>query len=236
VTTPDDPDAGQPTPEQPPTPPQQPAYYGQPPAPYYYGPPAPTQANRGVWFAIGAGSMFVLGLVGSFGLFLIPGLFFFSEPNFDNFDEGDYEAGYSYYVDQQSVVDAVEVPCNKMLDAGDQIKFFTDPDKAAVTIKAFAVTAQEIADAIGTASPNRDSKLWRADWEKLAHNLQTYATDLTKVGNDAGLDTFAEMGEAPIMVRMADSSNANCEIPEVVVALDPENANYYEEYGKFESY
>ncbi|GAA3530534.1 hypothetical protein GCM10022234_29680 [Aeromicrobium panaciterrae] len=234
MSTPDDP-TGQP--DQPPVGPP-PGYHPQPAAPYYYGPPAPQPANRGVWFAIGAGSMFALGLIGMFGMFfLFPFIFFagLGDPDFDEgeFDEGDFESSYVYYVDQKSVVDAVEVPCNAMMTAGDKIKLFTEPDAAAASISAFAGTARGIADAIGSASPDNDSKQWQADWEKLAHELDTFATDLRKVGNDAWLDTFAEPGEAPIMLRMAGSSDANCEIPQTIFDLDPANSEYFMENGDY---
>lgn len=174
--------------------------------------------------------MFALGLVGMFVMFLIPGLLFFGDPDVDEFDEGDFDSGYVYYVDQKSVVDAVEVPCNAMMTAGDKIELFTDPGKAAVAIREFAVTTQGIADAIDSAKPDNDSKQWRDDWEDLTHSLETFATDLDKLGNDAWLDTFAVPGEAPIMVRMAYSSDANCEVPAAVFTMDPANTEYYMEY------
>lgn len=182
--------------------------------------------------------MFALGLIGMFVMFfLFPFIFFagLGDPDFDegDFDEGDFDSAYVYFVDQKSVVDAVEVPCNAMMAAGDKIELFTEPADAAVSISAYATTARGIADAIGSASPNHDSKQWQADWEKLAHNLDTFATDLRKIGNDAWLDTFAEPGVAPIMVRMAGSSEANCEIPQMLFDLDPANSEYFMEYGDY---
>lgn len=172
--------------------------------------------------------MLALGLVGLFALGVILAIV---EGESDEYPEGDYESGYVYYVDQKSVVDAVELPCNRMMAAGDAIELFTTPAKAAVSIKAFAVEAQGIADAIDRADPDSDSKQWRDDWDKLSDNLETFAIDLNKYGNDAFLNTYTVLGEAPIMVRMAYSSEANCEVPPAIFAMDTDNSDYYMEFS-----
>ncbi len=232
VTNPDDPYAGRPAPEhsaapeQPATPPVQPAYYGQP-TPYYYGPPTPNPPSRVAWFAIGAGSMLALGLVGLFVLGLIISIV---EDESDG-DGGLDEDSYSYYyVDQQSVLNAVEEPCKDMIDAGRQIHPFDEPKQAVGGIKEFAVTAQKVADAIGTADPNSDSQLWRKDWETLADDLNAYADNLATLGRDTEFGPLVPTDEAPVMFRMALSSEADCEVPAIVVALDTQNAGTYSDY------
>lgn len=215
------------SPEQPaPRPVAQGGYPGQPAASYYYGPPPPQPANRGVWFAIGAGSMLGLGLIAAFGMFfLLPFIFFAGDPHFDDFDEGFDE--YAYYVDQRSVLDAVTEPCAEMREAGTEIKLFGDPDDVATRIEAFSVTAQDIADAIGGANPNDDSQQWQADWETLSEDLAAYATNLAEVGENATFTSLQPFGDRPLMVRMEFSSDADCEVPLVVYAMDPQNAGFY---------
>ena len=149
----------------------------------------------------------------------------------DDYEGGDGGGEYGYYyVDQRSVLKAVDDPCEDMIDAGRKIKPFDDPGKAAPPIRAFAVSAQKVADAIGTANPNADSQLWREDWEALAEALDTYADDLVSVGSNAAFTSLDPMDEAPLMFRMALSSDADCEVPAIVVAFDTVNAGTYYDY------
>ena len=172
-----------------------------------------------MWFAIGASSMFLLCACAAIMLLIV----FASEPDLG--EPLDEDEDY-YYVEQASVLEAVEKPCEDMRVAGAKIGVFDDPKKAAVEIEAFAVAAQGVADAIASADPNRDSQKWQADWEKLSSDLTAYAGNLRDAGGGALFSSIHPAGEMPVMVRMVYSSDANCEVPSVVVAMDPEVDEY----------
>lgn len=167
--------------------------------------------------------MLVVGLVGLVVLGLILSIV---GGEFDEYADDSY-----YYVDQTSVLDAVEGPCEDMLEAGAEVEMFDDPKNMASAIKTFAVTAQGVADAIASANPNQDSKEWQADWETLSSDLTAYAGNLSDAGAGALYSSTHPSGEMPAMVRMAYGSDAYCEVPSVIVALDPEvdeyNSGYY---------
>lgn len=219
MSSPDDPSAQQP--EQPATPPvvPPPGYYGQPAAPYYYGPPAPTPANRGVWFAIGAGSMFAVVFVGLFVLFLIPGFLFLGAPGFDEGYDESFDEGYAYYVDQSSVLRAVEGPCANMRSAASDIDMFSNPKDASAEFKAFTLAIKGVVEAIDAGDPNSDSRLWRDDWKVLSAALDTYADGLAAKGVSPKFRPLAD-DKQPLLDRMRFSSEADCEVPAVIEALD----------------
>lgn len=219
MSTPEDPYAGQPAPDHgTPTEPQQ-GYYAQPAAPYYYGPPPQKVPSRGAWFAIGAGSMFALGVVGFFGFFIFMGLMFS-----DGFEEDGAE--YAYYVDQESVVEAVDGLCSNMRSAAYEIKVFSGPEDASVDIARFTLAIKGIVEAIDSADPNSDSKLWRDDWQTLGADLDTYAADLKTKGDDAVFTSITD--DVPTIARMSYSSDADCEVPQVIEGLDPNLADYWD--------
>jgi len=166
--------------------------------------------------------MFGLGVVGVIGFFTIVGLLLGD-------DFGDYEDGY-YYVDQTSVVRAVEEPCANMRSAASDIQLFGDPKAAATDIKGFVIAAQGIVDAIDAHDPNADSRKWRDDWKSLNGDLTTYADDLSTKGPAAVFASSTTIDDEPVMTRMAYSSDANCEVPQVIMAFDRENAQAYANY------
>ena len=200
-------------------PPQQPAYYGQPPAPYYYGVPPQKAPSRVAWFFIGAGSMFTLGVIALFGFFMFIGFLF--EEGFD-----DPEDGY-YYVDQSAVVDAVEGPCANMRSAADEIQLFSDPKTASADITGFTLAIRGIVDAIDAHDPNSDAKKWRDDWKALSADLDTYAGDLATQGSAATFSSLTEVDDEPTIARMSYSSEADCEVPRIIEALDPDLSDYW---------
>lgn len=212
MSTPEDPYAGPPGQPPLPGPPQQQVYYGQPlAAPYYYGTPPQNIPDRGVWFAIGAGSVIGLLLLGFAGIMLFA--FAAGEP-----ERGDYDDDY-YYVEQGSVLRAVEGPCANMRSAASDIDMFSDPRGASADIKAYTLAIKGVVEAIDASDPNSDSKQWRDDWKSLGTALDTYADELAAKGTSSKFRPLTD-GKQPLLDRMHYSSESNCEVPAVIVALD----------------
>lgn len=203
MTTPELPDTAEPVPP--------------PPAPYYYGPSSPQVPSRTLWFGIGAGTVLGVLILGFGSLTLYA--FVASDPS-----------GKTYYVNQSSVVNAVEEPCQTLRTAAAEIELFDDPKAASEDIKAVVEAAQGIIRAIYANEPNRDSRLWRDDWKLLAANLDDYANDLAELGKNAEFASPMSEVETPVMARMSHGSDASCDVPQVIEAMDPLLDDYYDGY------
>ncbi len=161
----------------------------------------------------------MFGLLAFGGLALV--VFAVSGPDYYS-DEADY-----YFVDQSSVVNSVEEPCDTMRSEATHIRLIGQPRNTAADLRDFALTITGIIEAIDANDPNEDSRKWRADWNSLQNDLETYADNLAGQGAAAEYITSVGADELPIMLRMAYASDADCEVPAVIEALDTENAEYY---------
>ena len=113
-----------------------------------------------------------------------------------------------------------------MRAAAAKIRLFGEPTVAATDIRAVSVAITGIVDAINANDPDADSRQWGADWSSLQDELDTYADNLAGKGAAAEYITSVGQDDMPIMLRMSFSSDADCEVPSVIEALDVENAEY----------
>jgi len=130
----------------------------------------------------------------------------------------DIGPGDDYYVDQHSVVNAVERPCEDMLAASARIDLNGSARNEAASLKRWARSAQRIVTAIDNAHPNIDSKAWRDDWTATIVAVDSYAAHLGEPKNRLHLpDTLEDMYWA---------TDADCGVPISIAALDPTYAKW----------
>lgn len=138
------------------------------------------------------------------------GLFAASFEGFGGFDA-------DYYVDQGSVIDAIEAPCEDMLSAAEKVTLGGPTDKAAASLHRWTAAAEGIVTAVDSAEPNQDSREWRDDWKATVKAVNAYADNLGKPSNQLTL---------PDVESMYYETDAECGVPVVIAGLDKEWAGY----------
>lgn len=126
------------------------------------------------------------------------------------FDEDDY-------LDQGSVLEAIEEPCEDMLDAAENVRLGGPSDKAAASLRRWTAVAQRIVIAVDGARPDQDSREWRDDWKATIKSVDAYADNFGKPKNQLTL---------PDVESMYWDTDAECGVPVVIAGLDPEWAGY----------
>ena len=178
-----------------------------------YRPPVPPPAGRTsawVWVAI---AMSAVALLMTVVLPLIVlGFFAASIGGFDgDFDEDDY-------LDQGSVLEAIERPCEDMLAAAENVTLGGPSDKTAASLRRWTAVAQGIVTAVDRAKPDQDSREWRDDWKATIKAVNAYADNFGKPNNTLTLPDSLE--------DMYWETDAECGVPVVIAGLDPEWAGY----------
>lgn len=167
------------------------------------GPPPPPWYRRGMtWAIIGASTAFVA-IVG----FVVYFFSFLGDP------------GADYWVEQGSVLHAVDAPCAGMLDAADEIELFSTQSEGAAALAGFVTSGRAIVSAIDDVDADSDSVRWRNDWEALLDGVDDYAQQLAD-GDDAVYDEPTTKNGYSVIYRMSYASAANCEVPRIIAALD----------------
>lgn len=185
-----------------------------PPAPM---PPAPgPRTSPWVWVAV---SLSVVALLASL---VIPVLALCAFMVFSEADDSGPSAGY--YVDQSSVLDAVEHPCEAADDAAARIRLDGSPQQLARELTTWTAEADLIIEAIDSAHPNADSRAWRDHWKATIRAVDNYAKNLDKPGHKLRLPDS--------MDDLYWSTDAECGVPVSIVALDPAyGSSFYGELG-----
>ncbi len=166
--------------------------------------PPPLKTSPWVWVALSLSAVAVLSSVA------LPVLAILGFMAFDEF------GGDSYYVDQRSVVNAVEEPCEAMLDAGSKVSVGRSTRVATASLTNWTEAAQRIVTAIDGAKPNVDSRAWRDDWKATIAAVNTYAKHLGEPRNGLTLPDTAE--------DIYWNTDAECGLPISIAALDPQYA------------
>ncbi|HUS22807.1 MAG TPA: hypothetical protein VMZ66_12440, partial [Aeromicrobium sp.] len=125
-----------------------------------YGPPIPPPAGRTspwVWVAVAMSAVALLATV------VLPlALLAFAFASFGGFD-GEFDE--DDYLDQGSVLEAIEGPCDDMLAAAENVTLGGPTGKAAASLHRWTAVAQGIVTAVDGANPNEVSRAWRDDWK-----------------------------------------------------------------------
>ena len=123
-----------------------------------------------------------------------------------------------YYVEDEGVIEAVEEPCEAMLEAGEKLTLVGSPAKASASLKDWAKTAEGIVTAIDGADPDNDSEEWRDDWKATISAVNKYADNIGKANNRLTLPDSAG--------QMYWSTDAECGVPISVASLDRRFASH----------
>lgn len=121
------------------------------------------------------------------------------------------------YLDQGSVLAAIEAPCEDMLGAAEHVRLGGPRDEAAASLRRWATSAQGIVVAVDSASPDGDSRAWRDDWKATIKAVNSYADNLGEPNNALNL---------PDVESMYWDTDAECGVPVVIAGLDKEWAGY----------
>lgn len=181
-----------------------------------YPPPAPSRPPkpwyRSAWLWIGAYiAIAVAACAALFVVFIV------------NLDEG-FDDGY--WVDQESVNSAVEEPCDDMATAAQQIQIFSTPSVGAAHLHHFAEVGRGIPAAIESVDDaSGDSLRWRDDWNVVLDAVDAYAEELESDGQGTFGTPVDDDGD-PVISEMSWVSDVACEVPPIIVALDPISSVY----------
>ena len=189
------------------------------PPPVTYAPPMTptTRTSPWVWVAVAMSAVALLVTV-VLPVILIATLAIFVSDEFGvDFDGGPGGEFPGYYVDQESVIDAVEEPCEDMIEAAEDVSLGGPADLAATSLHQWAATAQRVVVAIDSAEPNADSREWRDDWKATIKAVSAYADKFGQPTNQLTL---------PDVESMYWETDADCGVPVVIAGLDPEWAGY----------
>lgn len=173
-------------------------------------PTPPPGRNTGlIWASIAAG-IGALVFIAGFIVFIIAG------PDYEEYPDDEYY----YYVDDSSVIEAVQPACDDMIAAGKEIGVFSTPADGAKGLKRFVAAARPIVTAVdNTGTSDENSLDWRDDWQVLLDAVDRYAAELA---DDPGAE-YEEPTTADgysIIYEMSNSSDADCEVPAIIAALD----------------
>jgi hypothetical protein len=124
--------------------------------------------------------------------------------------------GDSYYVDQGSVLNAIEEPCEEMLDQGSKVSLGRSTAAAAASLTRWSKAAQKVVTAIDGAKPDEASRAWRDDWKETIVAVNAYAKHLGEPNNTLTLTSAA--------ADLYWNTDAECGLPISIAALDPHYA------------
>lgn len=183
--------------------------YPPPPPPR---PPTPWYRSLWLWLSV-YGTVIVVG-----GVALLAVLFHnIAEPLDDA----------TYWVEQESVNEAVVEPCEEMADAAAEIQIFSTPSVGAASLLHFVEVGRGIPRAIDSvADADDEARRWRNDWNVVLNRIEEYAHELESDGS-ATFDTPVDRDGDPVIGEMAWVSDVGCEVPTIITALDPDYQIYY---------
>jgi hypothetical protein len=131
-----------------------------------------------------------------------------SQDDFEGMEMG----GRGYYVEDEGVIEAVEEPCEAMVESAEKLNLVGSNAKVAASLKGWAETAGGIVTAIDEADPDNDSEEWRDDWKATIAAVNKYADNLGKPNNRLTLPDSAG--------QMYWSTDAECGVPISIASLD----------------
>lgn len=180
-------------------------------------PPAPVAPTTSPWVWVSL-AMSTIAFLATVGVGIVAILAFTSFAALDGLDDefGGEEPGY--YVDQGSVIDAVEEPCEDMLEAAEDVAVGGSTGAAASALRAWTAAAQRIVAAVNAAEPNQDSREWRDDWSAIIKAVEAYADNFGEANNTLTLPEGLE--------DMYWETDAECGVPVVIAGLDTKWAGY----------
>lgn len=170
----------------------------------------PPRTSPWVWVALTTG---IIALVVSVGSSVFPFFMFMDDLEGEEFDE----PGSGYYVEQRSVLNAIEEPCELMLEAAEDVNLGGPADQSTASLKQWTAAAQDIVAAVDGADPDKDSQAWRDDWKATIKAVNTFADNIGKARNQLTL---------PDVESMYYETDAECGVPVVIAGLDKEWAGY----------
>ncbi|MBE7700154.1 hypothetical protein H9623_07525 [Oerskovia sp. Sa1BUA8] len=128
-------------------------------------------------------------------------------------------------VDSPPVIDALEAPCAAVRTAAAAVDAAAPPPERAARLTSVVTAIDGLtasvsglpADQVEADDPTR---LWVSDWETLGARITDYSAALTD-GAPAELDTPVTADGFTVVARMDVAAPPGCEVPAVLVALDP---------------
>lgn len=185
------------------------------PYPYPYPPPATT--SPWVWVSLVVSLLAVAAVALTF---LVPALLMTLFAG-----ELDDVAVDEYWVEQASVVRAVDEPCRGLASAAADVRLFGPPEQGRESVTALVTQMRSIVRAIDSAEPDSGARAWSADWQRLADALEDYAAALTS--DEPAPFVAPTDGGVDVLERMYWGGAPGCEVPLIVEALDPRSATSY---------
>jgi hypothetical protein len=128
-------------------------------------------------------------------------------------------------IDDPPVITALETPCAALQAAAARVDAAAPVPVRAAQLAGVVVAIDDLASSVRalpaeTLDGDNPARYWAADWETLGSRLTDYSVALTS-GAPAELDTPLTQDGYTIVTRMDVAAPPGCEVPRVLVSLDP---------------